>query len=80
MAWDGGKQLKTTVKNCKQLKTVGDGGGWPGTERTVGDGPSLGCVGKVPEKTGPDGTTECRPSSSLILTCRATLPKDTTGR
>ena len=45
---------------------------------TVGDGPSLRCVGQVPEKT--DGTTECRPSSSLILTCRATLENDGTGR
>ena len=28
----------------------------------------------------PDGTTGCRPSSSLILTCRATLENDRTGR
>jgi len=27
-----------------------------------------------------DGTTQCRPSSSLILTCRASSQKDRTGR
>ena len=34
--------------------------------------------GKFRER--PDETTECRPSSSLILTCRATLENDRTGR
>ena len=65
MVEDGGKQRKTT----------GDGGKRWGT---VGDVPSLRCVGQVPER--PDGTTECRPPSSLILTCRATLENDWTGR
>ena len=69
---------------------VGDGGDGRWWWVTVGDGPSLGWVGQVPEKTGwddrmpsvlvfdsylsgnfrkwPDGTTNCRPSSSWLST------------
>ena len=48
---DGGKQRKTTENSGRRQKAAGDGIGWPGT---VGDGPSLRCVGQVPEKTGRD--------------------------
>ena len=48
---DGGGRQKAAGDNGKQRKTVEDGRGRWGT---VGDGPSLGCVGQVPEKTGRD--------------------------
>jgi len=48
---DGGGRRKTAENNGKERKTAGDGGGRWGT---VGHGPSLGCVGQVPRKTGRD--------------------------
>ena len=42
---------RTTSSHNLRHIPVGDGRGRPGT---VGDGPSLGCVGQVPEKTGRD--------------------------
>jgi len=48
---DGGEQRKSMESSRRWPKTAGDGMGRPGT---VGDGPSLGCVGQVPEKTGQD--------------------------
>ena len=51
---------------------MGDGGGQWGTVLHSD------VWGKFQKR--PDGTTECRPSSSLILTCRATLENNRTGR
>ena len=69
-AGDGGKQRKTTENSGRRRKTAGDGGGRRGTAGdgigrpgTVGNGPSLGCVGQVPEKTGRDD----RMPSVLVL-------------
>ena len=47
-----------------------------GRPKTTRDGPSLICVGHVPDKTGPEDRMP--PSLSLILTCRATLENDRT--
>ena len=44
----------------------------------MGDGPSLGCVGQVPEKTGRNDGMPL--ASSLILTCRAIIENDRKGR
>ena len=50
MVGDGQGRRKTAGNNRKLRKMAEDGRGrW-----TVGDGPSLGCVGQVPEKTGRD--------------------------
>jgi len=60
MAGDGRGRRKTAENNGKQRKMAGDGRGrW----ETVGDGPSLGCVGRVPEKTGRDDSMQ----SVLVL-------------
>jgi len=48
---DGGGRRGTAENSGKQRKTAEDG---RGQCETVGDGPSLGCVGQVPEKTGRD--------------------------
>ena len=58
---DGRGRRKIAEINGKQRKAAEGGGGRPGTAwdgrgrwGTVGDGPSLRCVGQVPEKTGRD--------------------------
>ena len=80
----GGRQGRqgTAENSGRRRRTAGDGGGRHGT---AGDGRGRwGTVlhsdvwGKFQKR--PDGTTECRPSSPLILTCRATLENDRTGR
>ena len=82
MVEDGGGRRKTAENNGKKRKTAEDGVGRHGTAGD--DGGRWGTVlqsdvwGKFQERR--DGTTECRPSSSLILTCRATLENDRTGR
>ena len=43
----------------------------------MGDGPSIGCVGQVPEKTGRD---DRMPSILVFDSCRATLENDRTRR
>jgi len=77
-----GKERKTTENSRRGRKTAGDGMG--GLE-TVGDGGGRwGTVlhsdvwGKFQKSL--DGMTESHPSLSLILTCRATLENDRTGR
>ena len=62
MVEDGEGRRKTAENNGKQLKTAGDGGGRWGVVLHSD------VWGKF-QKT-PDETTECRPSSSFILTYR----------
>ena len=82
---DGGGRQATGEKSVKQRKTAGDGGGRRGTTGDDGDDtissvliPEFFLSGKFRKRR--DGTTKCRPSSSLIPTCRATLENDWTGR
>ena len=67
-AGDGRGRQGTAENSGKQRKTAEDGGGRWGTVLHSD------VWGKFQKR--PDGTTECRPSSSLILTCRATLETD----
>ena len=70
----------TAEKSGKQRKTAGDGGGRRGTTGTTQFCPSWSLSFSYRANSGKDGMTECRPSSSLIHTCRATLENDRTGR
>jgi len=72
MAGDGGKQRETTENSGRRRKTAGDGMGRWGTALHSD------VWGKFRKR--PDGTTECRPSSSSNPTYRATLENDRTGR
>jgi len=71
-AENNGKQRETTENSGRRHGTAGDGGGRWGTVLHSDE------WGKLQKR--PDGTTGCRPSSSLIFTCRATLENDRTGR
>ena len=62
---DGRGRRKTAENSGKQRGTAGDHRGRRGT---MGDG------------GGRWGTTQCRPSWSFVLTCRASFGKDGTGR
>jgi len=68
MMGDGGGRRKTAENIGKQRKTAGDGGGRRGKTEDDGDG------------GGRWGTTQCHPSWSLALTCRANSENDWTGR
>ena len=81
---DGGRQ-ETAEKSGKQRKTAENGGRRRGRAGDDGDDtissvvvPEFFLSGKFRKRR--DGTTECRPSSSSIPTCRATLENDRTGR
>jgi len=78
---DGGRQ-GTAENSGKHRKTAEDGGGPRGT---VGDDtmPSVLVLGSYLSSKFRkllDGTTQCRPSWSFVLTCRASFGKDGTGR
>ena len=82
---DGRRRWKKTENDGKQRKTAGDGEGRRGTTGDDGDDtissvlvPEFFLSGKFRKRQ--DRTAECRPFSSLISTCRATLENDRTGR
>ena len=72
IAENNGKQRRTAEDGGVRHRTAGDDGGWWGTVLHSD------VWGKFQKRL--DETTECRPSSTLILTCRATLENDRTGR
>ena len=74
-AGDGGKKRKTTENSGRRRGTAGDDGDDTISSVLV---PEFFLSGQFRKRR--DGTTECRPSSSLNSTCRATLENDRTGR
>ena len=74
-AGDGGKKRKSTENSGRRRGTAGDDGDDTISSVLV---PEFLLSGKFRKRR--DGTTECRPSSSSIPTCRATLENDRTGR
>ena len=73
--WRRRKKRETTENSGRRRGTAGDDGDDTISSILV---PEFFLSGKFRKRR--DGTTECRPSSSLIPTCRATLENDRTGR